>query len=120
MMDGRINDKLLAAINQMEKFRVGPRIRAKRMTEKAFDNIEKILDIDAGDRANFLNKDGEPDFTKKKAYVDTVEKGLKIMPSLIESLEGGYRLVQEDEDEDEGSINDGGSAIDRFHNEIEN
>ena len=65
MLDGRFPDKMSEAIRQMEKFKVGPRVRAKQITEKAFDNIEKILNIDAGDGKNFLNKDGEVDFAKK-------------------------------------------------------
>lgn len=106
MIDERFPPKISAAIEQMEKFRVGPRIRAKQMTENAFNNLEKILNIDVSE---------EEDMTKQKAYVDIVEKGLKIMPKIVESIEGGYRLTEEKEDE-ELSI-EGISPIDSYHDQ---
>jgi hypothetical protein len=109
LLDGRFTEKISAAMEQMERFKVGPRIRAKQMTEKAFDNLEKIIGADAST---------ETDLSKQKAYVDIVEKGIKIMPAIIESLEGGYRLVEE-EDKDEESLSDGMSAIDKYHSEID-
>ena len=118
MLEGRFRDSISAAIEQMEKFRVGPRIRAKQMTENMFANIEHIINIDASDKTQFLTKDDEVDFGKKKAYVDTVEKSLKLMPQLIESLEGGYRLTEEEKDDVDLS-DDGESIIDAFHDNEE-
>ena len=110
LLDGRFSEKMSAAIEQMEKFKVGPRIRAKQMTEKAFDNLEKILDVDVSI---------DDDMTKHKAYVDIVEKGLKIMPKIVESIEGGYRLTEEKDEDEESLTANGTSLIDNWHNNIE-
>lgn len=117
MLDGRFSPKIAGAIEQMEKFRVGPRVRARMLTEKMLTNVETILDIDASDTAQFQNKDKEVDFAKKKAYVDTVEKGLKIIPKLISSLEGGYDLSEEKEEEE--LLTEGESMIDNWHDNTE-
>ena len=80
------------------------------MTEKAFDNLEKILDVDVSI---------DDDMTKHKAYVDIVEKGLKIMPKIVESIEGGYRLTEEKDEDEESLTANGTSLIDNWHNNIE-
>lgn len=112
---GKFTTRIQGAIDVMLKFRVGPRVRAKMITEKAFSNIEKILDIDANNPANFYNKDGEVDYAKKKAYVDTAAKAIELLPTLIEQLEGSFGVLgkKEAEQVDEGF--DGESFMDSFH-----
>lgn len=114
-LNGKFTERIANAIDVMSRFKIGPRIRAKMITEKAFENIEKILDIDANNPAHFLNKDGEVDYSKKKSYVDTAAKAVELLPTLIEQLEGSFGVVSKKEAEqlDEGV--DGESFMDSFH-----
>jgi hypothetical protein len=112
MLEGEFRPKIAAAIDEMLKFRVGPRVRAKKLTEKTFDNLEKILDIDASDEKHFHNKDGEVDFSKKKAFVDTAAKAQELMPKLISNLEGNFQ-VSEEKGKDEEVF--GAGFADQFH-----
>lgn len=113
---GNFPPKILDAINEMSKFKIGPRIRAKMIIEKSFDNIEKILDVDASDDSMFMNKDKEVDFTKKKAFVDTVSKAMDILPSLIKQLEGNFSLVEDKKTAgDIDTALEGRSLIDEYH-----
>lgn len=107
--------RLAAGVKTMERFKIGPRVRAKMIYEKSFGNIEKILDIDASDEMNFVNKDGEPDQAKKKAYVDTVSSAVKIIPELIDRLEGNLGLTSKEESEEDEQGSDGVSFIDEYH-----
>jgi hypothetical protein len=113
LLQGEFSAKITLAIEYMQKFKVGPRIRAKMMVEKGFENLEKILDIDAGNSANFLNKDGEIDFTKKKAYVDTLAKATDILPKVIDQLEGGFNVSKDKSDVDEAF--NGEKIIENYH-----
>jgi hypothetical protein len=115
-LSGNFPGKISSAIEDMKKFRVGPRIRAKMMAEKIMDNYEKILDIDASNTAHFQNKDGEVDFTKKKAYVDTAAKALEVLPSLIKQIEHNFGLSEDKKGgEVKTSAIEGRSLIDEFH-----
>jgi hypothetical protein len=101
LLEGEFSAKVTTAIDHMQKYRVGPRIRAKMMVEKGFENLEKILNIDASNNSLFLNKEGEVDFAKKKSYVDTMAKATDILPKVIEQLEGGFNIKKDKAGEDE-------------------
>ncbi len=110
---GEFPDKISIAIEQMRKYRVGPRVRAKMMMEKAFENLEKILNIDANDKKNFENKEGEIDMSKKKAYVETIAKASELLPKIIDQLEGSFHVAK-NKKEEAGSPEEE-SLIDRYH-----
>lgn len=110
---GKFSAKITTAIEEMHRFKVGPRVRAMMMIEKGMTNLESILMIDASNAAHFMNKDGEVDFSKKKAYVDTLAKAQDIMPNMIKQLEGRYN-VSEDKKGDDSDF-DGESVIDNYH-----
>jgi hypothetical protein len=114
-LSGNFPAKITSAIEEMQRFKVGPRIRAKQMIEKGFENIEKILNVDASESSQFLNKDGEIDFAKKKSFVDTLAKAMDIMPGLIKQLEGNFSLKEDKKEEDAESAFEGRSLIDEFH-----
>lgn len=114
---GKFPSKIERALEDMSRYRVGPRIRAKMIIEKGFENMESILNIDATDSKNFLNKDDEVDFGKKKAYVDTLAKATELMPKLINQLEGSFSL-KEDLGNDEISF-EGESLIDSYHEQTD-
>lgn len=107
--------KVERAIPIMIKFKVGPRIRAKMLYEKAFDNIQKILDVDASDETQFLNKDSEVDWTKKKAFVDTISSATKNIPELVKQLEDNFSVSSKSDDENDEDGFDGMSLADEFH-----
>jgi hypothetical protein len=111
--NARFDEKMAAAIKVMGRFRLNPRIRAKMMTEKVFDNFEKVLSIDAGDNSNFMNKDGDVDYAKKKAYVDMASKAIDMLPTLIERLESSYSVSKTTAGNDEDES--GNSFADLFH-----
>jgi hypothetical protein len=115
LIDCRFPAKIERAITVMQKFKVGPRIRAKMMFEKTLENIEKILNVDASDTSQFLNKDDEVDWSKKKAFVDTITSATANIPKLVSQLEDNFAVTGKyDSDEtDEGT--DGMSFADDFH-----
>jgi hypothetical protein len=77
--------------------------------------MEKILSIDANDNANFSNKDGDIDLSKKKAYVETVAKASEILPKIIEQLEGSFNVVEKKTND--AASADEESLIDNYHEE---
>jgi hypothetical protein len=112
----RFPEKIENAIEIMKNFRIGPRVRAKMIVEKAFENIEKILDIDASDEKQFLNKDNEVDYSKKKAYVDTAAKAIEILPKLITQIEESFGISDRKGSENQlEEAFEGESIADMFH-----
>lgn len=114
LKNGKFTEKLQAAISEMFKFKVGPRVLGLKMLEKGFDNLQKILDIDASDKSQFLNKDDEVDFSKKKAYVDTLKNATDLTPKLIEQLEGKLHLSKEEKGK-AGATFEGNNLLDEMH-----
>lgn len=107
------SDKLNDAIKKMSSFRVGPRVRGKMMIEKIMETYEDIVDVDTD--AYFKNKDGDVDFSKKKAYVDATSTISKNMSVLISQLESGFGVSEkESSDSDIISLGDG-ALINTFH-----
>lgn len=101
--------KMEVAIHKMRQYKMGTRIRAKKMIDKTMDNYEKILSLDI-DGSEFINKDGEKDFTKIKQYVDSSKTIIGNIPTLIEQAERGFSVVdlsgEDDEEEGYGLIDD--------------
>ena len=93
-MSGNFSEKIDKAIIFMNKFQLSPRVRASKLTEKILKNIEKLIDVEISeDSEEFKNKDGEADWSKKKAYIDSCEKATKILPDLIRQVEEGYGVT---------------------------
>lgn len=113
----RFEDKMKKAIDLMSSFRVGPRLRAKIIAEKAFENLEKMLDIDASDDANFIGANGEVDWTKKKAYMETVSKAITMMPDLINQLESSFSVTEKNKIDNTDEGEDNRSYADEFHDQ---
>lgn len=113
----RFDDKMKKAIDLMSSFRVGPRLRAKIIAEKAFENLEKMLDIDASDDANFIGANGEVDWTKKKAYMETVSKAITMMPDLINQLESSFSVTEKNKIDNTDEGEDNRSYADEFHDQ---
>lgn len=113
----KFDDKMRKAIDLMSLFRVGPRLRAKVIAEKAFENLEKILDIDASDDSNFIGANGEVDWTKKKAYMETVSKAITMMPDLINQLESSFSVTEKNKIDNTDEGEDNRSYADEFHDQ---
>lgn len=108
---GNYSERVRLAISEMQKFQIGPRIRAKMMVEKIMSNYEQLIDIDT--KTAFKDKDHEEDWTKKKAYIDSCAKISSTLPTLITQSEGGFG-VTEKEDGQVISL-DSSNLIDKFH-----
>lgn len=106
------NRQMKTAIDEIEKYEPGPRIRGKMMIDKMLNNLEVLVDIDATDESQFKNKDDEVDWSKKKAYIDSIKTATSILPVLISSAEDGFSVK-----EIKGAIDEtDGMFIDEFHN----
>lgn len=109
---GNFPEKVRLAIHEMRKFEVGPRVRAKKMVETIMGNYEKLIDVNINGN-EFTNKDGEVDWSKKKAYIDSCKTVSTALPTLISQAEGGFSLSEaEDGKEIEISSED---LVDTFH-----
>ena len=98
-------------------FRVGYRIKAALMHEKALANMEKIIDVDVnGEEFLERNKEGastgERDWDKIKKYSDSALAILKTLPGIIQQAEAGFSIVEE-EDTDT-ILKEGQSMIDKI------
>ena len=113
MKSGMFSSKITVAIDEMKKFKVGPRVQALMMVQKGFDNLSKIIDVDVSDSSMFIDKDGEIDFAKKKSYVDSVGKAIDLIPKMINQIEGRFGLT---EDKANGQTTfEGESFMDSYH-----
>lgn len=115
LLNAKFPDNMKRAIDVMSKFRVGPRLRAKIVAEKIFENLERILDIDASDDTNFTNKEGDVDWAKKKAYMDTSAKAIDIMPTLIKQIESSFSVTDKKKTDNSDEGDDDQSYMDTFH-----
>lgn len=114
ILAGQFPEKVQEAIRRMRSYKIGPRIVAKKALEKMFNNVLAIVDIDVKDTSHFLNAQGEVDFGKKKAYVDTVKSASDQLPKLIAQMEEGFHVVEKDKKE---GASDEDSFLDSFHDE---
>lgn len=112
-LNGKFPEKIKAANEVMSRFRIGPRVRAKMILEKGFENLEHILDIDASDDSNFTNAQGEVDQSKKKSYVDTLDKAVSLLPNLINTLESGFGVNKKSKGGKDDDLEE--SFMDAFH-----
>lgn len=106
-----------AAINRMMKYRMGIRVRAKKMIDSILSNYEKIACVDING-AEFLDKEGSKDFTKIKAYVDSSKTMSTNLPGLIEQAERGFS-VTEDEYQGSEDMGDGDTLMDDYIGNLE-
>lgn len=112
-LNGKFPEKIKAAVEVMARFRIGTRVRAKMILEKGFENLEHILNIDASNDENFKNAQGEVDQSKKKSYVDTLDKAVSLLPNLINTLESGFGVNQKGKGGKDDDIEE--SFMDSFH-----
>lgn len=110
-ISGNIPDNIRRAMDKMASFDPPARIKAKIIVNKIFNNFEKIVDVDVTD-VNFIDKDGNTDWSKKKAYIDACTNVSDALPKLLKQLEEGFGITVKD---DKNTYGSGVKAIDRFH-----
>lgn len=103
--------KVELAMRKMAHYRMGPRIRAKKMVESIMSNYEKFINVDVAGE-DFLGEDGKQDFDKIAKYVTASSTVTKNIPGLIQQSEGGFSIKERggsssaEEDEDESLMDD--------------
>lgn len=122
---GDIPDNVKAAINKMKLYSPDARALAKKMTQQAFHNFQKLLNVDVekdflvktiigkGDDAKEIT---EMDWTGRKSYVDSATKIISELPELVKKMEQGYGILEDKKGKDEVRK----SGIDRFHDTNKN
>lgn len=102
---GGFEEKIRNACHKMESFEPSARMRMKKMTEKMFENVEDVLKIDKEDvNQEFKDKDGNVDWTKKKAYLDSVAKANETFPKMLKNLENQFGVIEDEQDEEDEFI----------------
>lgn len=118
-----LSDEIQSAIRVFERMKPEARMLADRMTQRAFYNFQKMINVDV--EKDFLitkkikGPDGEmeeiteTDHQSKKAYTDTVDKIMKSLPEMIDRIEKGYGIKEKKKDEEEERV------IDIFHKNLQ-
>jgi hypothetical protein len=118
---GVIPDEVKAAINKMKNYSPDARALAKKMTQQAFHNFQKMLNVDVEKDFLITRKIGkgedaeeitEIDWTGRKSYVDSATKIISELPELVKKMEEGYGVVVDKKSKEEIHV----KGIDRFHN----
>lgn len=108
-------EKFSRAVEKMSKYKMGPRIRAKKMVDNILSKYERFVDIDL-DSEDFNDKDGGKDMAKIKQFIDASATVIKQMPTIISMAENGFAITESESADEEDSGSDGGaSLIDQFH-----
>lgn len=116
-LNGNFGKNIDNGIQEMLKYKQSVRTLAKKMVETTLKNYLAIIDVDVTDET-FNDKDGEMDFSKKKAYVDASATIIKNLDGLIEKAEQGFGIVETAEDVGAGKDNDDDNSFaDQFHEE---
>jgi len=113
---GNISDKLKTAVKYMTNFELSVRVRSKKMIEKILSNYETLVNVDVKTGTEFKNKDGEVDWTKKKAYIDSMKVVSQNLPTLIKQAEGSFGITEE-ETQIQPEFGDGEILTDFFENQ---
>jgi hypothetical protein len=109
--DGNYPPNVRLTIARWEKFSVPARIMAKITVEKMFENIQNMVDVNIS--TDFVDKEGEINFQKKKAYVDTCSTIIDVLPKLIDMEERGFGITENATAKEERKA--GNSYLSKFH-----
>lgn len=95
-------EKMRKAINVMATFDPGARLQALEMTRQAFNNIKSLISVQEEDlESQFLDKDGNVDWSKKKAYIDSVKNAHQALPQMVKDIENAFGVVESEEDDED-------------------
>lgn len=107
-------EKVEIAIQKMAAYRMGPRVRGKKMIDQVLSNYENIISMDINS-ADFRTEDNEKDFDKIKKYVDSSSTIMKNLNSLIQQSEGGFAVTERSGK----AIDEEESFMDDYHDHID-
>jgi hypothetical protein len=109
-------EKFARAVERMSKYKMGPRIRAKKMVDNILSKYEKLVEMDI-ESDEFIDKEGGRDMTKIKQFIDASATIIKQMPTIISMAENGFSITEggESADEEDLGVDGGVSLIDQFH-----
>lgn len=121
---GEIPDAVRQAIEKMQKYSPQARMVAKRMTQKMFEKLEQMVDVDMEEFVTVRDiKDPadpsqkiqvrEIDWTGRKQYVDSMAKISETLPTLIKQIEEGFGMTDHKKNNHEEGV--GTRAIERYH-----
>jgi len=117
-LSGNFPHKVRAAIEVMKAFNPVVRFRAKKVLEGAIKNIESIISVkldDAGNSEQFYDKDGNADWSKKKAYIDSTVKATNELPKMIAQAERGYGITDDKEKIQKNIDESGFTFLEKWH-----
>lgn len=113
--DLNFDDKLAMAIEKMESFRMGPRVRMRKMVDNMLSNYEKIINVDISGE-EFQNEDGEKDLDKIKDYSAISKLVLASMNDILSKSEDHFGTTDNGVDDDIENLAIGNtSVLDYFH-----
>lgn len=115
MLNMEFKEYLPGAIKSMGQYRMGPRVKEKKMVDKVLSNYEAIVDMDING-AEFKDEDGDKDFDKIKKYVDSTKSIIGTLPSLNKMAEGSSGLSERKVEDIEGMFG-GGDFMDSVMDE---
>jgi len=121
LLTGDFPDKMRQAIEDMSRFKLGPRLLIQQTIEKALHNTAAIINIELDDEL-FKGKDGDgKDMTAYKEYMQMISTAESVMPSLLSRLEGNFGVSKKkgSKPETEESFDEENFA-DNYHQESEN
>lgn len=115
---GNFPDNIKEAIPIMNNFEPNLRILLKLDAIEAILDLRKMtslkLDVD-GNNAQFLTKDGDVDFNKKKTYMSMYEKREEMIPILLKKAEYGLVDSKESKTENKNISSSGKTFAEEYH-----
>lgn len=102
-----VPENVKIATERFRKYNVDVRLMSKTIVQTMFNNISELVNAKKED---FIDEDGNIDWTGRKQYIDSCAKISETIPTLIKQIEEGFGV--EEKKSDTGS---GAKAIDRFH-----
>lgn len=108
LRDNPFSEEMKTAIHTFSRFKPEARMLADRITQRAFFNMQKLVNVNVDDEFKVtkrikgpngeMEEITETDWSAKKSYTDTVDKIIKMTPELIDRLEKGYGIKEKKND----------------------
>lgn len=110
-------DSVKQAIREFEKMSPEARLMANLMTQRTFHRLNRILNVDVDKDFLVTRKVGgeeitEVNWTSKKQYVDSADKIMEMLPTLVQKIEEGYGMTEKQKKDENAT---GTKSIDIFH-----
>ena len=86
-LKGNFPPKIREAIERMERFNPGARVRAKMSIEMVFDNLEKSMFVDEE-----MEDKMREDIDLRKKYIELSIKVSESMPTIVAQMEEGFGI----------------------------